>query len=37
MALAFAQSFDGKQVSVGPLKFKIIDPFIVEATSLPMT
>ena len=36
VALAFAQSFDGKQVSVGSLKFKITESFISEATGLPM-
>ena len=36
MALAFAQSFDGKQVSLGSFTFKIIESFIVEATGLPM-
>ena len=37
VALAFAQSFDGKQVTVGSFKFKITEYFIVEATGLPMT
>lgn len=34
--MAFAQSFDGQQVHVGSLKFKVIEAFISEATSLPM-
>ena len=37
VALAFAQSFDGKQVSLGYFKFKIIESFIAEATGLPMS
>ena len=37
MALAFAQSSDGKQVSVSSLKFKITESFIAEAMGLPMT
>ena len=34
--MAFAQSFDGQQVRVGSLKFKVIEAFISEATGLPM-
>ena len=34
--MAFTQSFDGQQVCVGSLKFKIIEAFISEATGLPM-
>ena len=37
MALAFAQSFDGKQVRLGSLKLEIIESFNAEAMSLPMT
>ena len=36
MALEFAQSFDGKQVSIGSFSFKIIESFIAKATGLPM-
>jgi hypothetical protein len=36
VAMAFAQSFNGQQVSVGLLKFKITESFILEATGLPM-
>ena len=36
MAMAFAQTFNGQQVSVGSLKFKITEAFILEATGLPM-
>ena len=37
MDLTFAQSFDGKNVSIGSLKFKIIDSLIAKATGLPMS
>ena len=37
VALAFAQSFDGKQVSLGSFKFKITESFIAKDTGLPMT
>ena len=36
VSLAFAQSFNGQQVSVGSLKFKVIEAFISEAIGLPM-
>ena len=36
VAMAFAQSFDGQQVHVGSLKFKVTEAFISEATGLPM-
>ena len=36
VSMAFAQSFNGQQVSVGSLKFKVTKAFISEATSLPM-
>lgn len=36
VSMAFAQSFDGQQARVGSLKFKVIEVFISEATSLPM-
>ena len=36
VSMAFAQSFDGQQVRVGSLKFKITEAFISEATGLPM-
>ena len=34
--MAFSLSFDGQQVSVGSLKFKVTKAFIFEATGLPM-
>ena len=34
--MAFAQSFDGQQVYVGSLKFKVTEAFIPKATGLPM-
>ena len=34
--MAFAQSFNGQQVSVGSLKFKVTKAFISKATGLPM-
>ena len=34
--MAFAQSFNGQQVSVGSLKFKVTEAFISEATGLAM-
>jgi hypothetical protein len=34
--MAFAQSFDGQQVCVGYLKFKVIEAFISEANGLPI-
>ena len=34
--MAFAQSFDGQQVSVGSLKFKVTKAFVSKATGLPM-
>ena len=37
VSTAFAQSFDGQQVRVGSLKFKITEAFIFEATGLPTT
>ena len=36
VSMAFAQSFDGQQVRVGSLKFKITEAFISEVTDLPM-
>ena len=36
VSMAFAQSFDGQQVSVGTLKFKATEAFIFEAIGLPM-
>jgi hypothetical protein len=36
VSMAFAQSFDGQQVRVGSMKFKITKVFIFEATGLPM-
>ena len=36
VSMAFAQSFDGQQVRVGSLKFKVTEDFISEATGLPM-
>ena len=37
VSMAFTQSFNGQQVRVGSLKFKITEAFISEATGLPMT
>ena len=37
VSMAFAQYFDGQQVRVGSLKFKVTEAFISEATDLPMT
>ena len=34
--MVFSQSFDGQQMSVGSLKFKVTEAFISEATGLPM-
>lgn len=36
MVLAFAQSFDGKQVRIGSFTFKITESFIAKAMGLPM-
>ena len=36
VSMDFAQSFNGQQVSVGSLKFKVTEAFISEATGLPM-
>ena len=36
VSMAFAQSFDGQQVHVGSIKFKVTEAFISEATGLPM-
>lgn len=36
VSMAVAQSFDGQQVRVGSLKFKVTEAFISEATGLPM-
>jgi hypothetical protein len=36
VSMAFAQSLNGQQVSVGSLKFKVTEDFIFEASGLPM-
>ena len=36
VSMAFTQSFDGQQVRVGSLKFKVTEAFISEATGLLM-